>query len=102
MLTDLQIKKLQTPEQRREVPDGKISGLFLVMQPTGAKSWAVRYRVDGKPKKFTIGPYPAIDLATARRKAQEALGAVACGADPSAVKVAARESRKAAGSMADR
>jgi hypothetical protein len=56
------------------VPDGKISGLFLVVQPTGAKSWAVRYRANGAPKKFTIGPYPTIDFAAARRKAQEALG----------------------------
>jgi integrase len=66
MLTDLQIRKIETPDQRREVPDGKITGLFLVVQPTGAKSWAVRYRADGKPKKFTLGPYPAIDLAAAR------------------------------------
>jgi hypothetical protein len=77
MLTDLQIKKLETPSARIEVPDGKISGLFLVVQSTGAKSWAVRYRVDGKPKKFTIGPYLSIDLAAARRKALEALGEVA-------------------------
>ena len=102
MLTDLQIKKLVTPAQRREIPDGKISGLFLIVQPTGAKSWAVRYRSDGKPKKFTIGPYPTIDLAVARRKAQEALGDVAGGNDPSAAKVAAREARKAAESTADR
>src|SRR5271155_833219 len=86
MLTDIQIKKLALPEQRREVPDGKIAGLFLIVQPSGAKSWAVRYRVAGAPRKFTIGPYPAIDLATARRRAQEAMGAVAGGNDPAAQK----------------
>ena len=102
MLTDLQIRKLETPSRRREIPDKKISGLYLVIQSTGAKSWALRYRVDGKPKKFTIGSYPAIDLAAARRKAQEALGDVAGGNDPSATKVAAREARKAAESTADR
>ena len=102
MLTDLQIKKLETPPQRREIPDGKISGLFLVIQPTGAKSWAVRYRAGGQPKKFTIGPYPSIDLAAARRKAQEALGEVAGGNDPSAAKVAAREARRAEQATADR
>ena len=76
MLTDLQIKKLTLPEQRREISDGKIAGLFLVVQPSGAKSWAVRYRVAGTPRKFTIGPYPTIDIATARKRAQEALGEV--------------------------
>ena len=102
MLTDLKIKTEKAGASRREIPDGKISGLFLIVQPTGAKSWAVRYRVDGQPKKFTIGPYPSIDLAGARRKAQEALGEVAGGNDPSAAKVAARDARKAEQSTADR
>ena len=66
MLTDLSIRNQPLPEKRKEVPDGKIQGLYLVLQPSGAKSWAVRYRADGSPRKLTIGPYPAVDLATAR------------------------------------
>jgi integrase len=95
MLTDLQIKKLAPAEHRREVPDGKIGGLYLVVQPSGAKSWALRYRVAGAPKKFTIGPHPAIDLATARKRAQEALGEVAGGKDPAAIKRASRAAARA-------
>jgi integrase len=102
VLTDLLIKKLPRPETRREVPDGKISGLYLLVQPSGAKSWAVRYRVGGAPKKLTIGPYPAVDLAAARKRAQEALGDVAGGIDPGALKKAAREARKAEQSVRDR
>ena len=79
MLTDLSIKKLPLPDRRKEVPDGRISGLYLVVQPSGQKSWALRYRANGRPKKLTIGPYPALDLATARKKAQEAIGDVAGG-----------------------
>jgi hypothetical protein len=78
MLTDLRIQKLPIPAKRDEVPDGK-NGLYLVVQPSGAKSWAVRYRANGAPKKLTIGPYPAVSLAAARRRAQEALGEVAGG-----------------------
>ena len=44
------------PLVRTEIPDGKSRGLFLVVQPSGAKSWALRFRYDGKPKKLTIGP----------------------------------------------
>jgi integrase len=102
MLTDIQIKKLQMPTARREVPDGKIVGLYLVLQPSGAKSWALRYRAAGKPSKLTLGPYPALDLANARRRAQEALGEVASGKSPAAEKKAAREAQKAADSTADR
>ena len=39
MLTDLQIKKIALPEKRKEVPDGRVAGLYLVLQPSGAKSW---------------------------------------------------------------
>jgi integrase len=95
MLTDLLIKKLPLPEARKEIPDGKIGGLYLIHQPSGAKSWAVRYRFDGLPKKLTIGPYPAIELASARKRAQEVLGEVAGGKDPAAVKQAARAATKA-------
>ena len=95
-LTNVQIKKLATPTTRREVPDGKITGLYLVVQPSGAKSWALRYRAAGKPAKLTLGPYPALDLANARRRAEEAIGDVASGKDPAAEKKAAREAQKAA------
>jgi integrase len=94
VLTDLKIKNLPIQGKRHEEPDGKIGGLYLIVQPTGAKSWAVRYRAGGKPRKLTIGAYPNIDLATARRRAQEALGDVAGGKDPAGAKKAAREARK--------
>src|SRR5271168_3237046 len=77
MLTDVAIKKLPVPTKRKEVPDGRVTGLYLVLQPSGARSWALRYRVAGKPTKLTLGGYPSVDLAMARRKAQEGLGAIA-------------------------
>ena len=49
---------------RYELADG--GGLFLVVQPSGAKSWAYRYRHYGKPRKLTLGPYPLIPLADKR------------------------------------
>jgi integrase len=94
MLTAAAIAALKPEPSRREVPDGKISGLFLIVQPSGAMSWAVRYRVAGKPRKFTIGPYPAVDLASARGRALEALAQVAAGNDPATQKQAARAAAK--------
>jgi integrase len=100
--SDQTIRSLPAPEKRREIPDDRITGLYLVAQPSGAKSWAVRYRAEGAPRKLTLGPYPAVDLATARKRAQEALGDIAGGADPAARKKAAMEASKAAQSTADR
>ena len=95
MLTDLSIKKLPVPPKRREVPDRRVTGLYLILQPSGAKSWALRYRAAGKPTKLTLGPYPAIDLAAARKKAQEAIGDIASGGDPAAQKKASRAAARA-------
>ena len=90
-LTVRTIDTLATPETRREVPDGLVNGLYLVLQPSGARSWAVRYRnAAGTPRKHTLGSYPAIDLKSAREVAQSAFVEVARGGDPAAAKKAAR------------
>jgi integrase len=97
MLTDVAITtKLAKPTAKRiEHPDGKITGLYLVQQPSGSASWALRYRFAGRPTKLTIGPYPAVGLAIARRRAQEAIGAIAGGKDPARAKTADRAAAKA-------
>tara|TARA_R110002020_G_scaffold36894_37_gene111046 strand:- start:5112 stop:6416 length:1305 start_codon:yes stop_codon:yes gene_type:complete len=77
---------------RTEIPDGGCPGLYLVIQPSGRKSWAVRYRraSDGKPRKFTLAGSPS--LAIAHKLAREALDTIAEGGDPAAEKVARRRS----------
>lgn len=76
------------PAKRLEIPDALLSGLYLIVQPAGAKSWAVRYRHAGVPRKLTLGRYPLLSLMEARSKAREALQAVAEGRDPAAAKKA--------------
>ncbi|WP_246685332.1 site-specific integrase [Methylobacterium sp. WL103] len=87
------------PGKRREVPDGALPGLYLVVQPAGGKSWAVRYRADGKPKKLTLGVYPRLPLTEAREAARTALRAVAEGRDPAGEKQAAKAEPSAAQAM---
>ena len=67
--------------------------LYLVVQPSGTKSWAVRYRHNGTTRKFTLGSHPAIDLKAARALAGKALRAAAEGRDPGQEKVQARAAR---------
>lgn len=89
-LTVVGIEKLQPTETRREIPDGLLRGLFLILQPSGSKSWAVRYRIAGRTRKATIGSFPAMDLKTARERGAAALRAAAEGRDPGAEKMEAR------------
>ncbi|MHC2289982.1 tyrosine-type recombinase/integrase [Bradyrhizobium barranii] len=78
---------------RREVPDAACPGLYLIVQPSGAKSWAFRYVIAGATRKLTLGQYPAVTLEAARADAATARGEVANGRDPAGVKA---ETRKAA------
>ena len=71
------------PARRIEIADGAVSGLYFIIQPSGSKSWAVRYRNAGRPAKLTLGPYPRLPLAEAREAARETLRIVSEGQDPS-------------------
>jgi integrase len=67
------------------------------LQPSGKVSWALRYRVGGQSRKLTLGPYPDVDLRTARELARKALAKIAAGNDPAADK----QATKAAGRTPD-
>ena len=82
-LTTQSVEKLKPdPIKRLELPDAVLPGFYLVIQPSGAKSWAVRYRYGGRSRKLTLGPYPALDLAVARERGRDALQTLALGRDP--------------------
>ncbi|HEY2227590.1 MAG TPA: Arm DNA-binding domain-containing protein, partial [Xanthobacteraceae bacterium] len=82
ILTQAAIEKLPSPTSRREIPDGLVAGLYLIHQPSGARSWAVRFRHAGKPVKLTIGSYPTIPLAKARELGRDAILAAKQGRNP--------------------
>jgi integrase len=81
-LTVRGLNAIKPGDDRREIPDAYLRGLYFIVQPTGARTWAVRYRFGGRSRKYTIGPYPAVDLAAARKLGAAALRTVAEGRDP--------------------
>jgi hypothetical protein len=96
MLTDITIRKLlaSPPPKRVEHAAGKVAGLFFITQPSGATSWALRYRAAGATRKLTLGSFPSLDLKAPRRAAEEARGQIARGEDPAAAKTAVHEGRQ--------
>jgi integrase len=83
LFTDLAIERIKPdPHKRVEIPDRQQPGLYLVVQPSGKRSFAVRTRVAGKPIKVTLGQVGRLDLVAARRQADEALKAARRGVDP--------------------
>ena len=92
-ITAKAVETIKPGANRREIPDPALSGLYLVVQPSGAKSWALRYRYAGAPKKLTLGKWPIMGLADARAAASEAIEAVELGRDPGAAKKRAKAER---------
>lgn len=78
-LTALKVKALQKPGRY-----GDGSGLYLVVRPSGSKSWVQRAMVDGRRRDMGLGGYPVVSLAVARERAAANLTAVAVGHDPQA------------------
>jgi integrase len=84
MLTDREIRALTPREKPYKVRDGQ--GLVLVVMPSGSRLWNYRYEIAGKEKKLSIGQYPEISLAEARRAREVAREQLRAGRDPSVEK----------------
>jgi integrase len=56
------------------------------MTSNGAMSWVAMYRHKGRLRRLTLGTYPALPLADARRQAMAALRSAAMGHDPAGEK----------------
>lgn len=68
-LTDAAIRGAKPAEKAQKLFDG--GGLFLFVSPKGAKVWRLAYRVNGKAQTATLGAYPLVSLADARKKRDE-------------------------------
>jgi integrase len=114
-LTAIAIAKLKPRPARREVPDRGAKGLALAVQPSGSKSWVMRFRrPDGRPGSLTLGPYDAsqataasvpvlgqpLTLAGARALAAEINRQRATGADVVATYSATKERQRQAAAQA--
>jgi len=94
-LTDLAVKNAKAKAARYERSDNG-SGLLLVVQPSGYKSFVTRTRLNGLPIKVTHGDYGAVSLADARIRNAEAIKQAKEGIDPRDGKKLAKAKRQIA------
>lgn len=81
-LTSKIVKDARFPESGDyTIRDTDIKGLGLRVSP-GKKAWIVRRKMAGKSFRHTLGSFPDMALAEARREAQKALGVFAQGKHP--------------------
>ena len=84
MLTDAQVRKIKPLDKKKRYSDEK--GLYLEVTPSGGRFWRLKYRFNGRESTLTIGSYPEISLAQARRARDEARIQLYNNIDPNAVK----------------
>lgn len=77
-LTELRVSKAKWPggstesgeERRRQIKIADGNGLYLIVKPSGAKSWVLNVQFNGRRQEFGLGGYPAdLTLAEAREEA---------------------------------
>ena len=75
--TAVAVRNVKTPGRH---PVGQT--LYLMVWPSGRKTWVQRLTIEGSRKDLGLGPYPAVSLAQARSIAQANLAAARSGGNP--------------------
>ncbi|MBJ8952017.1 MULTISPECIES: tyrosine-type recombinase/integrase [Enterobacteriaceae] len=88
-----QVDTAKPKDKPYKLADG--GGLYLLVNPNGAKYWRLKYRVAGKEKLLALGVFPDVTLADARAKRDEAKRGIAGGIDPNEAKREEKATREA-------
>ena len=79
-LTDIAIRNARPADKLQRLFDG--NGLYLEVSPSAGKWWRLKYRIDGKEKRLSIGVYPDVGLRDAREKSWTLRKQISAGVDP--------------------
>jgi integrase len=90
-LTDTAVKAARPTEKPCKLFDG--GGLYLLINPDGARGWRFKYRYAGKERLISFGTYPQVKLKEARDRRDVARRQLRDGIDPSAARKAEKQAR---------
>src|SRR5690606_18204156 len=90
-LNDTVIRNAKPGPKPLKLSDG--DGLYLFVQPNGARWWRMRYFINGLEKMLSLGSYPEVSLKQARDRRHEIRQLVASGIDPSDQRKAEKKDR---------
>jgi integrase len=71
VLTDRSVKSLKPKTRQYEVRDAALRGLAIRVNSDGSKTWTLIVSKGGRRQRVTLGRYPDLRLADARRRASE-------------------------------
>lgn len=88
-LSDIQVRNAKPKSGKpTKLFDG--DGLFLLVDANGNRGWRLKYRIYGKEKLMSLGPYPEVSLSDARALREKFKGLVVKGIDPIQARVRER------------
>lgn len=90
-LNDKIIRNTKPGPKPRKLSDG--DGLYLLVQPNGARWWRMKYFFGGIEKMLSVGVYPEVSIQRARKRREEIREQVANGIDPSGERRAEKRAR---------
>lgn len=91
LLTEASIRAAKPREKPYKLKDER--GLYLLVQPTGARLWRLRFYAEGRESMLSLGAYPDVPLKLARERRDQARQEIARGIDPAAQRRAKRAAR---------
>jgi integrase len=94
MLTDTKIRNARPRQKPYKLTDS--AGLYLHIQPSGARYWRLKYRFGGREKVLALGVYPGVSLKQARAGRDSAKETLAAGQDPVLIRKRERRDRETA------
>ncbi|HFI5644654.1 TPA: tyrosine-type recombinase/integrase [Raoultella planticola] len=82
MLTDAKLRKMNGKPIPKRIELSDANGLSVRVTPNGVIVFQYRYKIDGRPRRMTIGQYDQVSLKEARDQVSEFRKLVAVGKDP--------------------
>lgn len=79
-LNEKALRALKPREKPFKVSDER--SLYLLVSPSGARCWRLKYRIAGIEKVRALGTYPDVPLKAARERCNKARKLIAAGVDP--------------------
>lgn len=83
-LTEELIRNARPAEKAYRLFDG--GGMYLEVSTKGSRYWRLKYRIDGREKRISLGIYPSVSLELARERRDHTRRLVAQGTDPSSIR----------------
>jgi integrase len=91
--TERRLKTLRPPRAVKRIyyHDDEVRGLTIAVNRGGSKTFVLYRKVQGRPERIPLGPFPSVSVEEARKRAMRHNSAISSGKNPAAERRAVRD-----------